>query len=134
LLLQLDTGLSFVLVLHKSSRELLILEFSKASVRTERVLSGRSIPPTILYIARAFADSAEGPMPLEATECASADDAIMRTKTLPMRPGHVAAIAYSVCGDLVSGGFDATMLRRFGNGWDQTATCDGMSATTKQER
>jgi hypothetical protein len=68
---------------------------------------------TILYIARAFASGDDGALPLEAMICGSAEEAIFRAEKLSLTPGHIAAIAYSVVGDLVSGDCDALMLCRF---------------------
>lgn len=68
----------------------------------------------IHYIARAFAAGDKGPSPLEAITCFNAQEAVSRAEALSLRPGHIAAIAYSIVDD--DGTCEPVMLRRFGVG------------------
>jgi hypothetical protein len=52
----------------------------------------------------------------EATECFSANAAVMRAEALSRKPGHAGAIAFSRSGDPATGDFgDATLIRKFGD-------------------
>ena len=52
----------------------------------------------------------------EATECLSANAAVMRAEVLSRKRGHAGAIAFSRTGDPSSGGFsDARLIRKFGD-------------------
>jgi hypothetical protein len=67
------------------------------------------------YVALPFVPSDDGIAPGEATECFSANAAVMRAEALSRKPGHVGAIAFSRTGDPSSGDFsDATLIRKFG--------------------
>ncbi|MET3997113.1 hypothetical protein ABID65_008793 [Bradyrhizobium sp. S3.9.2] len=57
--------------------------------------------------------------PGEATECFSANAAVMRAEALSRKPGHVGAIAFRRTGDPAIGEFgDAKLLRKFGEAPD----------------
>jgi len=68
------------------------------------------------YVALSFVASDDGIAPGEATECLSANAAIMRAEALSRRPGCVGALAFSRTGDPSSGEFsDAKVVRKFGD-------------------
>jgi hypothetical protein len=67
------------------------------------------------YVALPFVPSDEGIAAGEATECLSANAAVMRAEALSRKPGHVGALAFSRTGDPSSGDFgDAKVIRKFG--------------------
>jgi hypothetical protein len=51
-----------------------------------------------VYVALPFVPSDDGIAPGEATECFSANAAVMRAEALSRKPGHVGAIAFSRSG------------------------------------
>ncbi|WGD55063.1 hypothetical protein QA641_14860 [Bradyrhizobium sp. CB1650] len=52
----------------------------------------------------------------EATECVSANAAVMRAEALSRKPGNTGAVAFSRTGDPSSGDFgDAKLIRKFGD-------------------
>jgi hypothetical protein len=67
------------------------------------------------YVALPFVPSDEGIAAGEATECLSANAAVMRAEALSRKPGHVGALAFSRTGDPSSGDFgDAKVILKFG--------------------
>lgn len=68
------------------------------------------------YVALPFVFSDEGAAGGEATECMSANAAVVRAEALSRKPGHASAIAFSPTGDPSSGEFgDAKLIRKFGD-------------------
>lgn len=68
------------------------------------------------YVALPFVFSDDGLAAGEATECLSANAAVMRAEALSRKPGHSGAVAFSRTGDPSSGEFsDATLIRKFGD-------------------
>ena len=68
------------------------------------------------YVALPFVLSDDGTAPGEATECLSANAAVMRAEALSRKPGHVGAVAFSRTGDPATGDFgDAKLIRKFGD-------------------
>jgi hypothetical protein len=57
------------------------------------------------YVALPFVPSDDGIAPGEATECFSANAAVMRAEALSRKPGHVGAVAFSRSGDPATGEF-----------------------------
>ena len=73
------------------------------------------MPEVTYYVALPFVPSDDGIAPGEATECLSANAAVMRAEALSRKPGHVGAIAFSRSGDPAIGEFgDAKLIRKFG--------------------
>ncbi|MGL3104936.1 hypothetical protein [Bradyrhizobium sp. BR 1432] len=67
------------------------------------------------YVALPFVLADDGLAAGEATECFSANSAVMRAEALSRKPGHVGAIAFSRSGDPSSGDFsEAKVIRKFG--------------------
>ncbi|SPP97019.1 hypothetical protein [Bradyrhizobium vignae] len=67
------------------------------------------------YVALPFVFSDEGLAASEATECLSANAAVMRAEALSRKPGHAGAIAFSRTGDPSSGDFrHAKLIRKCG--------------------
>ncbi|WP_407122374.1 hypothetical protein [Bradyrhizobium sp. STM 3561] len=67
------------------------------------------------YGALPFVFSDKGTAAGEATECLSANVAVMRAEALSRKRGHAGAIAFSRTGDPSSGDFgDANVIRKFG--------------------
>lgn len=67
------------------------------------------------YVALPFVPSEDGVAAGEATECLSANAAVMRAEALSRKPGIMGAVAFSRTGDPSSGDFgDAKMIRKFG--------------------
>ncbi|MBR0864552.1 hypothetical protein ACVIWV_008874 [Bradyrhizobium diazoefficiens] len=67
------------------------------------------------YVALPFVPSDDGIAPGEATECLSANAAVMRAEVLSRKPGVVDALALSRTGDPSSGDFgDAKGIGKFG--------------------
>jgi hypothetical protein len=67
------------------------------------------------YVALPFVPSDDGIAAGEATECFSANAAVMRAEALSRKPGHVGALAFSRTGDPSSGDFgDAKVIQKFG--------------------
>lgn len=67
------------------------------------------------YVALPFVFSDDGVAAGEATECLSANAAVIRAESLSRKPGHAGAIAVSRTGDPASGNFgDAKLIRKFG--------------------
>jgi hypothetical protein len=67
------------------------------------------------YVALPFVPTDDGIAAGEATECFSANAAVMRAEALSRKPGHVGALAFSRTGDPSSGDFgDAKVIRKFG--------------------
>ncbi|MCK1296751.1 hypothetical protein IVB33_22800 [Bradyrhizobium sp. 24] len=68
------------------------------------------------YVALPFVFSDNGVAAGEATECFSANAAVMRAEALSRKPGHAGAVAFSRTGDPSSGDFRAaTLIRKFGD-------------------
>jgi hypothetical protein len=68
------------------------------------------------YVALPFVAADDGIAPGEATECLSANAALMRAEALSRKPGHVGAVAFSRTGAPSSGDFgDAKVIRKFGD-------------------
>ncbi|UPJ76991.1 hypothetical protein [Bradyrhizobium sp. 187] len=68
------------------------------------------------YVALPFVFSDDGVAAGAATECFSANAAVMRAEALSRKPGHAGAVAFSRTGDPSSGDFtDATLIRKFGD-------------------
>ncbi|RXG96041.1 hypothetical protein [Bradyrhizobium vignae] len=62
-----------------------------------------------------FVFSDDGMAAGEATECLSANAAVMRAEALSRKPGHVGVVAFSRTGYPSSGDFgDAKVIRKFG--------------------
>jgi hypothetical protein len=67
------------------------------------------------YVALPFVPCDGGIAAGEATECLSANAAVMRAEALSSKPGHIGALAFSRTGDPSSGDFgDAKVIRKFG--------------------
>lgn len=67
------------------------------------------------YVALPFVAADDGTAAGEATECFSANAAVMRAEALSRQPGVLGAVAFSRSGDPVTGEFgDATVIRKFG--------------------
>lgn len=67
------------------------------------------------YVALPFVASDDGVAAGEATECLSANAAVMRAEALARKPGTMGAVAFSRTGDPSSGDFgDAKVIRKFG--------------------
>lgn len=67
------------------------------------------------YVALPFVFSDDGLAPGEATECLSANAALVRAEALSRKTGHAGAVAFSRTGDPSSGDFsDAKLIRKFG--------------------
>ncbi|RXG83693.1 hypothetical protein [Bradyrhizobium zhanjiangense] len=67
------------------------------------------------YVPLPFVFSDDGMAAGEATECLSANAAVMRAEALSRKPGHAGAIAFSRTGDPSSGDFgDAKVIWKFG--------------------
>ena len=68
------------------------------------------------YVALPFVFSDDGVAAGEATECFSANAAVMRTEALARKPGHAGAVAFSRSGGPATGDFgDAKLIRKFGD-------------------
>jgi hypothetical protein len=68
------------------------------------------------YVALPFVMSDDGLAPGEATECFSANAAVMRAEALSRKPDHVGALAFSRSGDPATGEFtEAKVIRKFGD-------------------
>ena len=68
------------------------------------------------YVAMPFVAADDGPAPGEATECTSANAAVMRAESLARKPDYVGAVAFSRTGDPAMGEFsDAVLIRKFGD-------------------
>jgi hypothetical protein len=68
------------------------------------------------YVALPFVLSDDGVAAGEATECFSANAAVMPAEVLSRKPDHAGAIAFSRTGDPSSGDFsDARLIREFGD-------------------
>ena len=68
------------------------------------------------YVALPFVFSDDGLAAGEATECFSANAAVMRTEALARKPGHAGAVAFSRSGEPATGDFgDAKLIRKFGD-------------------
>jgi hypothetical protein len=68
------------------------------------------------YVALPFVAADDGNAPGEATECLSANAAIVRAEALSRKPGHVGALAFSRTGDPAIGDFgDTKLIRKFGD-------------------
>lgn len=68
------------------------------------------------YVALPFAFSDDGVAAGEATECFSANAAVMRAEALSRKPGHAGAVAFSRSGEPATGDFgDAKLIRKFGD-------------------
>lgn len=68
------------------------------------------------YVALPFVFSDDGVAAGEATECLSANAAVMRAEALSRKPGDAGAVAFIRTGDPSSGDFDdAKLIRRFGD-------------------
>ena len=68
------------------------------------------------YVAIPFVRGDDGPAPGEATECTSANAAMVRAESLARKPEHVGALAFSRTGDPMMGEFnDAVLIRKFGD-------------------
>jgi hypothetical protein len=75
------------------------------------------------YVALPFVFSDDGVAAGEATECLSANAAVMRAEALSRKPGNAGAIAFSRTGDPSSGDFgDAKVIRKFGDVPDELST------------
>lgn len=75
------------------------------------------------YVALPFVPSDDGIAAGEATECFSANSAVMRAEALSRKPGHLGAVAFSRTGDPSSGDFsDAQLIRKFGDVPDDLST------------
>ncbi|OKO83066.1 hypothetical protein [Bradyrhizobium sp. AS23.2] len=57
------------------------------------------------YVALPFVVADDGLAPGEATECFSANAAVMRAEALSRKPGHAGALAFSRSGDPATGDF-----------------------------
>ncbi len=67
------------------------------------------------YVALPFVASDDGIAAGEATECLSANAAVMRAEALSRKPGIMSAVAFSRTGDPSSGDFsDAKLIRKLG--------------------
>lgn len=67
------------------------------------------------YVALPFIAADDGIAAGEATECFSANAAVMRAEVLSRKPGILGAVAFRRCGDPATGDFgDATVVRKFG--------------------
>jgi hypothetical protein len=76
----------------------------------------RQMAEMTYYVALPFVFTDDGVGADEATECFSANAAVMRAEALSRKPGHAGAIAFSRAGDPSSGDFsDATLIRKFGD-------------------
>jgi len=68
------------------------------------------------YVALPFVPSDDGIAPGEATECPSANAAVMRAEALSRKPGCAGAVAFSRTGDPATGDFGvAKLIRKFGD-------------------
>jgi hypothetical protein len=68
------------------------------------------------YVALPFVFSDDGVAAGEATECFSANAAVMRAEALSRKPGHAGAVAFSRSGDPATGDFsEAKLIRKFGD-------------------
>ena len=68
------------------------------------------------FVAMPFVMGDDGPAPGEATECTSANAAVMRAESLARKSEHVGALAFSRTGDPMLGEFsDAVLIRKFGD-------------------
>src|SRR4051812_29103874 len=68
------------------------------------------------YVALPFVAADDGIAAGEATECFSANAAVMRAEALSRKPGILGAVAFSRSGDPATGEFgDATVIRKFGD-------------------
>ena len=68
------------------------------------------------YVALPFAFSDDGVAAGEATECFSANAAVMQAEALARKPGHAGAVAFSRSGEHATGDFgDAKLIRKFGD-------------------
>lgn len=75
------------------------------------------------YVALPFVFSDDGVAAGEATECLSANAAVMRAESLSRKPGNASAVAFSRTGDPSSGDFgDAKLIRKFGDVPDDLST------------
>lgn len=67
------------------------------------------------YVALPFVAADDGIAAGEATECFSANAAVMRAEVLSRKPGILGSVAFSRTGDPATGEFgDATVIRKFG--------------------
>ena len=77
----------------------------------------------IYYVALPFVAADDGVAAGEATECLSANAAVMRVEALSRKPGVMGAVAFSRTGDPSSGEFgDAEVIRKFGDVPDDLST------------
>ncbi len=75
----------------------------------------RQMADVTYYVPLPFVFSDDGMAAGEATECLSANAAVMRAEALSRKPGHAGAIAFSRTGDPSSGDFgDAKVIWKFG--------------------
>ncbi|MDA9542257.1 hypothetical protein ACM41_39810 [Bradyrhizobium sp. CCBAU 21362] len=75
------------------------------------------------YVALPFVFSDDDVAAGEATECFSANAAVMRAEALSRKPGHAGAVAFSRSGDPATGDFgDAKLIRKFGDVPDDLST------------
>lgn len=85
-----------------------------AQGRADRGMS--QITDVTYFVALPFVFSNDGVAAGEATECLSANAAVMRAEVLSRKPDHAGAVAFSRTGNPLSGDFsDATLLRKFGD-------------------
>lgn len=83
----------------------------------------RQMSEVTYYVALPFVFSDDGVAAGEATECLSANAAVMRAEALSRKPGHAGAVAFSRTGDPSSGDFsDARLIRKFGDVPDDLST------------
>ena len=67
------------------------------------------------FVALPFVVGEDGPEPSEATECTSANTAIMRAESMARKERFIGALAFSRSGDPMIGEFsNAVLLRAFG--------------------
>src|SRR5438067_9831051 len=93
--------------------------------RLRRFANARTSPMSEVtyYVALPFVPSDDGVAAGEATECFSANAAVMRAEALSRKPGIVGAVAFSRSGDPATGDFgDATVIRKFGDVPDDLST------------
>src|ERR1700747_3065868 len=75
----------------------------------------RPMSEATYYVALPFVPSDDGIAPGEATECFSANAAVMRGDAISRKPGHVGAVGFSRSGDRAAGECgDAKLIRKFG--------------------
>lgn len=87
------------------------------------------------FVALPFVFSDDGVAAGEATECLSANAAVMRAEVLSRKPDHAGAVAFSRTGNPLSGDFsDATLLRKFGDVPAISAHCETCKAGLDAQR